>query len=47
VREVSDEFWSAAFLLETIPAVLAVLERHGDDAREFKLIAETRELLEG
>ena len=33
VREVSDEFWSAAFLLETIPSVLAVLERHADSPR--------------
>ncbi len=34
VREISDEFWSAAFLLETIPAVLAILERHSASPRE-------------
>lgn len=33
-REVSDEFWSAAFLLETIPSVLAILERHAHSPRE-------------
>ena len=33
-REVSDEFWSAAFLLETIPSVLAVLQRHADSPRD-------------
>ena len=34
VRDISDEFWSAAFLLETMPSVLAVLERHADSPRE-------------
>jgi ADP-ribosylglycohydrolase len=34
VREISDEFWSAAFLLETIPAVLAILERHSASPRD-------------
>jgi ADP-ribosylglycohydrolase len=39
VRDVSDEFWSAAFLLEMMPSVLAVLARHADSPREAILRA--------